>query len=81
MLARTNTEQVRLETMMEMQQINQKLAKEGLPINMSVLRRAMMIPDENEVKPENKQYPDPGSNLMVNPFPKPKKKKKGKKKK
>ena len=62
--------------MVEMERINQKLSKEGNPINLTVLKRAMMIPDELEVQPGHREYPDPGLNLMPNPFPKPKKKKK-----
>ena len=46
-----------------------------------VLERAIMMPEEVEVFPGERKYPDPGVGLMVNPFPKPKKKKKGKKKK
>jgi len=81
MLARTHTEQTRLQTMVEMQQINEKLSRDGFPISMTTLNRAMMVPEEIEWKPAERVYPDPGYGLMINPFPKPKKKKKGKKKK
>lgn len=50
-------------------------------IPVAVLERAIMMPDEIEILPGERKYPDPGCGLMVNPFPKPKKKKKGKKKK
>lgn len=48
---------------------------------MSVLERAIMIPEEIEIVPAEKLYPNPKDCLMENPFPKPKKKKKGKGKK
>lgn len=51
-------------------------------IPVAVLERAIMMPDEIEILPGERKYPDPGVGLMINPFPKPKKKgKKGKKKK
>jgi hypothetical protein len=53
----------------------------GCTLPMSVLERAIMIPDEMEQIPAEKQYPNPKDCLMENPFPKPKKKKKGKGKK
>ena len=81
MMHRTRTAQSRLETMQEVRQINQRLQKDGTPVQVEVLRKAMMIPDDVEIKPSEREYPDPGLLLMVNPFPKAKKKKKGKKKK
>jgi len=81
MMPRTGTEQHRLEIMVECEQIKEKLARDGCPMSMGVLERAMMIPEELEWLPKERKFPDPGYNLMVNPFPKPKKKKKGKKKK
>lgn len=82
LVARTATEQARLETMQEIVQIKNKLAKEGVPMSMTVLQKAMMIPEDIERRPFEKKYPDPVEGLMVNPFPKAKKKKgkKGKKK-
>ena len=79
MLARTGTEQARLDNLAEMTKIKEKLSRDGCPISMTVLQRAVMIPEDIEQNPEDKIYPDAGQNLMINPFPKPKKKKKGKK--
>lgn len=81
MLARTATEQARLETMVEIEQIKEKLARAGCPMSMTTLQRAVMVPEDLEWKPGERKYPHAGHGLMVNPFPKPKKKKKGKKKK
>ena len=81
MLARTGTEQCRLETMTECEKIKMKLATDGCPMSMAVLERAVMIPEDVEWLPGKREYPNAGQGLMVNPFPKPKKKKKGKKKK
>ena len=58
---------------------DKELGAKVIPV--SVLQRAIMIPEEIEIVPGERKYPDPGVGLMVNPFPKPKKKKKGKKKK
>ena len=81
MLARTGVEQARAENMAEIMQIKEKLAGNGVHVSMGVLQRAIMIPELEQCKPSEKQYPDAGAMLMANPFPKPKKKKKGKKKK
>jgi hypothetical protein len=80
MLARTATTQTRLKSMEEVQRLSDKLARDGVPVSVNVLKRAMLVPDEQEIKPGTREYPDPGLLLMVNPFPKAKKKK-GKKKK
>ena len=80
LVARTATEEARLETMQEIVAIKNKLAKEGVPMNMTVLQKAMMIPEDIERRPFEKRYPDAVESLMVNPYPKAKKKKKGKKK-
>ena len=61
-----------------MDQIKDRLAKDGCHINMNVLRRAMQIPEDIEWQPGTREYPDPTQGLMANPFPK-KKKEKGKK--
>ena len=81
MLARTNTEQHRMEQMMECVQIKDRLAREGCAVPITVLARAIMMPEDCEWYPQVRQYPHAGEGLMVNPDPKPKKKKKGKKKK
>jgi hypothetical protein len=61
--------------------MKEKLSRVGCTLPMSVLERAIMIPEEIEEVPAEKSYPNPKDYLMVNPFPKPKKKKKGKGKK
>lgn len=52
---------------------------------MKTFERAILMPTEIQTVLENKAYPDAGSGLMINPFPKKKAKKgkkgKGKKKK
>lgn len=93
-MPRTAVSQARLQTDVEIQEIQSRLARPpenadakdkstwARPISVGVLRDAMMIPEEIEFKetPGERKYPDPGHGLMVNPFPKPKKKgKKGKK--
>ena len=79
-LARTGTEQLRLEEMVEIQLVKDKLARDGCPMSMTTLQRAVTRPEEIEWLPGERKYPNPGESLMKNPFPKPKKKKKGKKK-
>jgi len=65
--------------MEECQLIKNKLARDGCPMSMAVLERAVMMPEDIEWYPGTRKYPGPGEGLMPNPFPKPKKKKKGKK--
>lgn len=81
MLSRTELEQQRLQAFVECQSIKEKLSRVGCTLPMSVLERAIMIPEEMEIIPAEKLYPNPKDCLMENPFPKPKKKKKGKGKK
>jgi len=52
MLPRTGTEHFRLETMIECEQIKEKLARDGCTMNMGVLERAMMIPEDLEWQPQ-----------------------------
>jgi len=79
LMPRTGTEQHRHQGMVECQNIKDKLARDGCPMSMAVLQRAVMMPEDMEWMPKERIYPGPGNGLMVNPFPKPKKKKKGKK--
>ena len=80
----------------EVQQIKDKLAREGChgmsstfyegqtgPTSMmAMLSKACMLPEDMEWLPGTRKYPRPGDDLMINPYPKVKKKKgkKGKKK-
>jgi len=79
MMARTGQDLARMENYVEIELIKSKLASSGCPVDISVLNRAVMMPEDCEWKPGEREYPTPGVGLMVNPFPKVKKKKKGKK--
>ena len=79
MMARTGQDLARMENYVEIEQIKNKLASSGCPVDVAVLNRAVMMPEDCEWKPGEREYPTPGVGLMVNPFPKVKKKKKGKK--
>ena len=57
MLPRTAAGQARLESMIEIQQIKDRLAKDGCPMNVKVLQTAIMIPDILECVPGEKKYP------------------------
>jgi len=81
MLPRTGTEQHALEAVQECEQIKDRLAREGCTTSMAVLQRAILMSDDIEQLPGQRQYPKAGEGLMINPFPKPKKSKKKKKKK
>jgi hypothetical protein len=63
--------------------IKERLAEDGYQANLKVIKKALLIPEEQLRIPGEFVYPHPGSNLMKNPWPKKtkKKKKKGKKKK
>ena len=68
--------------MLEVYSIKERLARDGQPCNLKILKKALLIPDEPLRVPGTFQYPSPGVNLMINPDKKvKKKKKKGKKKK
>jgi len=70
---------VRLDIYNETKAIKEGMAREKIPIDLKKLERQMQFPPEIDMAPQDKQYPDPGYGLMVNPFPATKKKKKGKK--
>ena len=78
-MPRTNTELSRLEQIEECYRIKERLAREGYPISMGTLEKAIVLPSEQEWMAKERKYPSPGDFLMVNPFPRAKKKKKGKK--
>lgn len=54
MLARTEVEQFRLEAFVECTRMKEKLARVGCTLPMSVLERAIMIPEEIEQIPSEK---------------------------
>ena len=69
--------------MLEVLSIKERLAQDGYPANLKVIKKAIFMPEEQLRLPGTFIYPHPGVNLMKNPWPKKtkKKKKKGKKKK
>jgi hypothetical protein len=52
---------------------------DGCASNLKVIRKAVLMPEEEQRLSNAFVYPTPGAGLMANPWPK-KKKKKGKKK-
>lgn len=60
--------------------IKEELATRGHPIDLAKLQRAILMPEEEYYMLNHPKYPNPGNNLMKNPFPKEKKKKSKKKK-
>ena len=74
--------------MEELYSIKNKLAHDGFPMDLDVLEKAILMPEEETYmygetfeKNGERKYPHPGMGLMKNPFPKKKKGKKKKKKK
>lgn len=67
--------------MLEVYSIKEKLAQDGCPANLKVIKKALLQTEEPLRVPGQFTYPDPGVGLMKNPWPKKKKSKKGKKKK
>ena len=65
----------------ELLSIKEKLAQAGCMTSLKNLERAILMPQELQLKAGEKKYPTPAVGLMVNPHPKKKGKKKGKKKK
>lgn len=81
MMTRDATEQHRQEQMLEVYSVKETLAERGCPIDLKVINKALLIPEEPIRYPGTFLYPHPGANLMKNPFAKKAKakKKKGKK--
>lgn len=69
--------------MLEVYSIKERLARDGCTANLKTIKKALLVPEEPLRVPGTFEYPNPGVNLMKNPWPKKKKgkKKKGKKKK
>ena len=82
MMTRDATEQHRQEQMLEVYSVKETLAERGCPIDLKVINKALLIPEEPIRYPGTFLYPHPGANLMKNPFAKKAKakKKKGRKK-
>ena len=80
MMTRDATEQHRQEQMLEVYSVKETLAERGCPIDLKVINKALLIPEEPIRYPGTFLYPHPGANLMKNPFAKKAKakKKKGK---
>lgn len=64
---------------MEVFSIKDRLAHDGCQSNLKVIKRAILMPEECQVRAGEFKYPDPSTMLMQDPSPKKKKKKKGKK--
>lgn len=90
LITKDATDQYRQEQMNEIISIRDYLArpqakkdeKDKVNVNIPLMKtfeRAILMPSETQHILQNKAYPDAGSGLMINPFPK-KKAKKGKKK-
>lgn len=57
------------------------MAEKGCPVDLKIIKMALLIHEEPLRLPGTYVYPSPGEGLMKNPWPKKKKKaKKGKKK-
>lgn len=67
--------------MEEVQIIKERLAHDGCFVNLKVLKKALLMPEEPLRIPSSYVYPTPKAGLMINPNPKvaKKKKKKGRK--
>lgn len=82
MLRNDGTERHRMEQMLDVYSVKERLAHDGLAANLKTIKKALLIPEEATRLPSSFEYPNPRSSLMPNPWPKKKsKKKKGKKKK
>ena len=64
MLTRSVTEAVRLTNMQEVLSIKDSLSKAGVYTNNKILQRAVMMPEEIEMKPGENRYPTPAMGLM-----------------
>lgn len=83
MITKDDKDQYRQEQMLDVYNIKERLARDNCVANLKTIKKALLVPDEPLRVPGEFKYPDPGVNLMKNPWPKKKKgkKKKGKKKK
>jgi len=62
--------------------IKDRLSHDGCASNLKVIKKAILMPEDDQRIALTFKYPTPAAGLMVNPDPKKKKgKKKGKKKK
>lgn len=59
--------------------IKDRLSRDGCPSNLKVIKKAVMMPEDEQRTALTFVYPTPSAGLMVNPNPAKKKKKKGKK--
>lgn len=72
-------EQERQERMIEVYAIKDRLARDGCPTPLKVIKNALLMPEEAARVATKFSYPDVRLSLMPNPWPKKKKGKKGKK--
>lgn len=75
------TEIFRQEQMTIVHSIKDRLSHDGCASNLKVIKKAVMMPEDEQRIALTFKYPTPSAGLMVNPNPAKKKKKKGKKKK
>lgn len=75
------TETFRQEQMTIVHSIKDRLSHDGCASNLKVIKKAVMMPEDEQRIALTFKYPTPSAGLMVNPNPAKKKKKKGKKKK
>ena len=78
---RDATEQFRQEQMAIVHSIKDRLSRDGCASNLKVIKKAVLMPEDEQRLALTFKYPTPSAGLMVNPDPKKKGKKKGKKKK
>lgn len=81
MITKDGVDQERQESLLDVYSIKDRLARDGCPTPLKVIKRAMLMSEEPLRVPSGFQYPNPKVGLMVNPWPKKKKKSKKKKKK
>lgn len=65
--------------MLDVYSIKETLAERGCPVDLKIIKKALLIQEEPLRQPGTFVYPTPGATLMKNPWPKKAKKKKGKK--
>ena len=81
MITKDGVDQERQESLLDVYSIKDRLARDGCPTPLKVIKRAMLMSEEPLRVPSGFSYPNPKVGLMVNPWPKKKKKSKKKKKK
>lgn len=81
MISKDGADQERQNSLLDVYSVKERLARDGCPTPLKVIKRAMLVDEEPLRVTSGYQYPDLKVGLMVNPWPKKKKKSKKKKKK